>query len=119
MNLFAGTYRKRFAAVMLVSYLLLVSLSIFHYHHVSIQEGSYKLVNDGGSNSDPFDKLVDLTHECTIQQFASTVLNFNFSSVFNIVKNIRVENISLNIIDNFHSETHFNGNPHRAPPSLV
>ena len=113
-------YRNKYTAALLLPYLFLVGLSILHYHNVDIQIGNYKLVNqtnDGTTN--PLDPREDLTHECTIMQFATTVLNFNFSSVLSFIKNSGVENISFTTETNYTYVTHFNSNPHRAPPAFI
>jgi len=113
-------YRKEFAALTLLSYLFLVALSIFHYHHVDILEGNYALESsfpDTGSN--PFDKLIDSTHECTIQQFASTVINYSFTNVFDIVITDRGQSFNKNKPLLLESEPHYNSNPHRAPPLFI
>ncbi len=112
-------YRKHYAAVMLLSYLLLVSLSIFHYHHVDLQEGNFKIESgctDTGSN--PFDKEIDLTHECTIQLFTHSVLDYNFKTEFNIVQNRGEQEFSFNEIIQHPSNIHYYNNPLRAPPSV-
>ena len=113
-------YRRKFASVVLVSYLFLVSLTIFHYHHVNIQNGNYRLENNcGATGSNPLDKRDDLTHECTIQQFANTILNYSFTTVFNIIENTGKQDFSLNEILPPTSLPHYNSNPHRAPPLSV
>jgi len=119
MKLFSEKYRNKFAALMLLSYLFLVGLSVFHYHHVDIRNGNFELSSDNNSGSSPFDKLVDLTHSCVIQQFANSVLNFSFTSVFNCVKLNGVENISFSLKQNYTYDPHFNSNPLRAPPSII
>jgi len=113
-------YRQRYAVTLLLPYLFLVGLSIFHYHNIDIQNGNYKLINhtnEGRTN--PLDSREDLTHDCTIMQFANTVLNYNFTSVLGFIKNTGVENISVNVKVYFNYELHFNSNPHRAPPSII
>lgn len=110
-------YRKVYAAVMLLSYLLLVSLSIFHYHHVDILDGSYALESScPETGTSPFDKLVDLTHECTIQQFAHTVLDYNHIKVFNIVQNTGEQELNIKEINQHPLDTNYYNNPRRAPP---
>jgi hypothetical protein len=110
-------YRKSFTAVILASYLLLVSISILHYHHINIQAGNYAIANNSNSNSfDAFDKLDDITHECTIQHFTETIINYNFLSVLNVIKETSVQNISFKeIIRLTQSPVDYN-NPLRAPP---
>lgn len=112
-------YRKEFAAVMLLSYIFLVALSIFHYHHVDILEGHYTLESsfpETGSN--PFDKLIDSTHECTIQQFAHTVLDYNHIKVFNLVQNTGEQKYSPKEISQHPFNTDYYNNPRRAPPLI-
>jgi hypothetical protein len=76
-------YRRSLSGLFLVSYLFLISLTVFHHHHVSIQNGDLNFVNTTGSAQDsPFDKLIDLTHDCTILQFAYTVIDYSFTSVY-------------------------------------
>lgn len=84
-----------------------------------MQEGSYSFENYADTGNSPFDKLIDLTHECTIQQFASTVINYNHLEGLNLLRLNNEEEFSLNEII-IHSLTpHYNGNPHRAPPSII
>ncbi len=112
-------YRKLFAALMLLSYIMLVSLSIFHYHHVDLQEGSLKIENGCAESApNPFDRLIDFTHECTIQQFAHTVLDFNYIAIFNSVQNSGEQEFITKDIIQYPSYSHFNSNPFRAPPSF-
>ncbi len=120
MKLFSEKYRNKFAALMLLSYLFLVGLSIFHYHHIDIQTGHFEFA-DGNCNStaNPFDKLVDLTHTCVVQQFASTVLNYSFISIFDSIKINFIENISFSLKQNYPFAPHYNNNRHRAPPVLA
>ena len=87
-------YRKKLTAVILTSYLLLVSVSILHYHHIDMQMGNYNFTRSSNDTcNDPFDKLVDITHECAVQQFTSTVINYNFITVFNVTKETSVQNL--------------------------
>ncbi len=112
-------YRKEFAAVMLLSYLFLISLSICHYHHVDIIEGNYSLENGcAGTDSNPFDKLIDSTHECMIQQFAHTVLDYNHIKVFNFVQNTGEQEFSIKEINQHPLDSHYDSNPHRGPPLI-
>ncbi len=113
-------YRRQYSTALLLPYLFLVGLSILHYHNIDIQNGNYKLakqVNDGKPN--PLDPRDDLTHECTIMQFASTVLNYSFSSVLSFIKNTGEENLPSISKITFTFEPHYNSNPHRAPPYSI
>jgi hypothetical protein len=112
-------YRSRYAWVILASYLVLVGLTIFHYHHVNIENGCYKIVNDGGSETNPFDRIIDLTHECTVQQFANTVIIYNFSGIFNLINNKVEQNFSFDKTLYFQTPLLYNSNPHRAPPNFI
>ena len=110
-------YRKRYATVILASYLLLVSISILHYHHINIQMGNYD-INTGSNDTcnDPFDKLVDSTHECATQQFTNTVINYNFVTVFNVTKETSVQLIFFKEVIRLPRVPFHNNNPLRAPP---
>jgi hypothetical protein len=79
--------------------------------------GNYDI--SAGSNdtcNDPFDKLVDITHECAIQQFTSTVINYNFVTVFNVTKETSVQNIFIKEIVKLSRAPFQSNNPFRAPP---
>lgn len=110
-------YRKLYAITALTAYLLLVSISVLHYHHINIQMGKYEVGSENQGNfNDPFDKLVDITHECTIQHFTDTVINYNFISVFDILKETDGQNISFKEILRLPQTPFDNNNPLRAPP---
>lgn len=109
-------YKRFISSTFLFSYIFLIALSVFHYHHVNIQNDSYKIVNEKSSEANPFDKLVDLTHECTIQQFASTVSNYNHVVPLASIRNIGEQCFTLSEYKkNLFSSTDEN-NPLRAPP---
>lgn len=113
-------YRKIIAFSVLITYLFLVSLTIFHYHHVDIQNGNYKLENDvNRTNSNPLDSRDDLTHECMVQQFASTVIDYNFTHVFNFIQQNGKQDYSFFSIVNFQPKPYYNSNQLRAPPKFV
>lgn len=119
MRFYYHKYRKDYAAVMLLAYLFLVSLSIFHYHHVDLQEGNLKIESGcAETGSNPFDRLIDFNHECMIQQFAHTVLDYNHITVFNFVQNTGEQEFISNEIIQYPSYSHYNSNPFRAPPSI-
>ncbi len=109
-------YRKNYSYIILASYLFLIALTVFHYHHVDIQNGNSKIENNNGSQNDPFDKIIDLTHECTIQQFANTVINYDFTGVFNLINIKTAQSFSFDKILRLTARPIYNSNPHRAPP---
>ncbi len=110
-------YRKRYTSALLLPYLFLIALSIFHYHHVNIDSGNYKIErHTGNGTANPSDSRDDLTHECVIMQFASTVLNYSFSFNVSCVKNTAAEDFHLTKVITFKYDSHYNSNPHRAPP---
>ncbi len=113
-------YRKIIAYSVLFAYLFLISLTIFHYHHVDIQTGNYKLSNNvNRTNSNPLDSRDDLTHECMVQQFASTVIDYNFTHVFNFIQQNAEQNFSFLSIINSQPKPLYNSNQHRAPPNFL
>lgn len=113
-------YRKKITYSVLFPYLFLVSLTIFHYHHVDIQNGNYKFENDvSRTNSNPLDSRDDLTHECMVQQFASTVIDYNFTHVFKFVQKYYKQDYSFFNIISLQPKPHYNSNQHRAPPILL
>jgi hypothetical protein len=110
-------YRKRYAAVILGSYLLLVCISILHYHHIDIQSGNFNVTNESQSSSgDAFDTLDDFTHECTIQHFTNTIINYSFITVFNVIKETSEQNISFTRKIILPQAPLYNNNQLRAPP---
>jgi hypothetical protein len=110
-------YRKKLTTVILASYLLLVSVSILHYHHIDLQLGNYNFARSSNDTcNDPFDKLVDNSHECAVQQFTSTVINYNFITVFNVTKETSVQSLFVEEISKLPSAPIFISNPFRAPP---
>ncbi len=113
-------YRKKITYFVLIPYLFLVSLTIFHYHHVDIQNGDYKFENEfSGRNSNPLDSRDDLTHECMVQQFASTIINYSFTGVFNFVQEYGTQDYSFFKITSLQTKPLYNSNQHRAPPILL
>ena len=112
-------YRNQYASLILASYLVLVGLTIFHFHHVDIENGYYKIVNEGSGETNPFDKIIDLTHECTVQQFANTVINYNFIGIFNLINNNVEQNFSFDKTSYIQTPLLYNSNPHRAPPDSI
>ena len=112
-------YRRKYAYAALFSYLFLVSLTIFHYHHVDMVEGNYSVESSSGTEQSPFDKLIDVTHECTVQQFAGTVINLNYSEELNIINVVNEEKFLFNEKEIHYYAPRYNGNPHRAPPPVV
>lgn len=110
-------YRKQYAVTMLFAYLFLVSLTVLHYHHIDIQEGNFKIETGcADTTTNPFDKEVDLTHECTVQVVAHSVWDFNFNTTFNFVIVIGEQQFTINEIVQSPSNPHFKNNPLRAPP---
>ena len=110
-------YRRRYAASILASYLLLVSISILHYHHINIQAGYYDVTSSSRETSaDLFDRLDDITHECTIQHFTETIINYNFITVFNVIKETGEQNISFKEIIRLPQFPLDSNNHLRAPP---
>lgn len=79
--------------------------------------GNYS-INSGSNDTcnDPFDKLVDITHECAIQHFTETVINYNFITVFNITKESCEQSISFIEILRLPPTPFYSNNPFRAPP---
>ncbi len=113
-------YRKQYAVIMLLAWLFLVALSIFHYHHIDIQEGNFRIETGSAStSSNPFDKEVDLTHECIIQVFAHSVLDYNFKTTFDFLGISSGQEFNYKEIVRSPSNPHYNGNPLRAPPPSV
>ena len=120
MILIERKYRKKYAALMLFSYLFLVTLSILHYHHVDIQEGNYYFIsNTQNGGSGPFDKLIDGTHECTIQQFASTVLDYDYIFTPLQINNAGEEEFKVNKIIFHQVKPYYQSKRLRAPPSIL
>jgi hypothetical protein len=112
-------YNKQYSYLFLASYLLLVSLTIFHYHHVNIQSGFYNYESRTESdNPGPFDKQIDFTHECTVQQFTSTVLNYSFNGIFISERDVKPQVYIPIVIEILPTNLHYNSNPLRAPPSI-
>ena len=72
-------YSRYYSYLFLSAYLLLIAITVFHYHNVDLVEGNYQLECTGNSSSGPFDRLIDLNHECLITQFSSTVININYA----------------------------------------
>jgi hypothetical protein len=113
-------YRKRYAIAILAAYLLLVSISVLHYHHINIQTGDYEITTDKQNTcNDFFDKFVDITHECTIQHFTDTIINYNFITVFNVIKETNEQNISIKEIIKLPQAPLYNNNCFRAPPLFI
>jgi hypothetical protein len=110
-------HKKKYAALILAAYVLLVSISILHYHHINVQTGNYAIQCDSQRPSgDVFDKFVDITHECTIQHFTETIINYSFIAVFNVIPETSVQNFSFKEIVMLLVAPHDSSNPFRAPP---
>ncbi len=112
-------YRRKLAAIFLIAYIFFIGLTVIHYHHIDLQNGNFKIVNNDGDESNPFDKIIDLTHECTVQQFANTVINYNFFPAISLINNTSFQDFSNDEILIFPSNLHYNSNPLRAPPSIL
>ncbi len=111
-------YQKYISAIFLASYILFIGITIIHYHHIDIQNGNFRFIDNDEFQVNLFDKLVDITHECTIQQFANTILDFNFKADLNLIKdNSKFDFINSEVIELPNYSIH-NSNPLRAPPSF-
>jgi hypothetical protein len=79
--------------------------------------GNY-CINSGSNDTcnNPFDKLVDITHECAIQHFTETVINFNFITDFNLTNESTEQSIFLIEFLSLPPASFYNNNPFRAPP---
>ena len=120
MNYNFNKYTNRYAYLFLAAYLFLVSLTVLHYHHIDIQLNLIKIENNSGTGTGgPFDKLVDATHECMIQQFTSTVLNYSFNAVLVSDLNVKPQIFVSKEILKISSGILYNNNPLRAPPLSV
>ncbi len=120
MNYHFDKYQKHYSYLFLAAYLFLLSLTVFHYHHIDITSNNFKIETDTGLNSGgPFDKLVDINHECMIQQFTRTVLNYSFNANLAVQKYIEPQVFAPKEIKTFPNHNHFNCNPLRAPPALI
>ncbi len=111
-------YRRKYAALLLFSYLFLLSLTVLHYHHVNLDKGDVRVELDGGGGTSPFAKIIDLTHECTVQQFANTVLNYSFTGVFNVIENRGGQEFLFDEPTRIPIKSYFNSNALRAPPAI-
>jgi hypothetical protein len=110
-------YRKRYASAILAAYLMLVSISILHYHHINIQTGYFQISEDNEKAcNDVFDQIVDITHECAIQHFTDTIITYNFTPLFNVTKEIAEQRIALREIPRPPQAPVYNNNHFRAPP---
>ena len=79
--------------------------------------GNYEISgNSQGNFNDPFDKLVDITHECTIQHFTNTIINYNFITVFEVIKESGEQSIAFKEVLRLPQAPLDNSNPLRAPP---
>ena len=111
-------YRSIFSSVLLFSYLFLVTITIFHHHNVDIQFGNLSFSTSSSTNyNGPFDKLIDLTHNCSVQQFAGTILNYthlpNITSNQNLVSKSGISFKSQKLPQT----KNYSNNPLRAPPN--
>ena len=110
-------YRRKYTTAALAAYLLLLSLSVMHYHHINILNGDYQYRCDIPATAyDSFDRFVDGTHECTVQHAAQTVIAFGFDSVFIIINGTDSQKVTLKEVTKLPPSPHHNGNPLRAPP---
>ncbi len=110
-------YQRAFGISLLIPYLFLVAVTIFHYHHVDIRAGNYGISNSTAQGNDsPFDKLIDLSHNCSVQQFSGTVLNFTYVVSYNTEKNKFVQSVSIIQNEKLILQTDSKDNSLRAPP---
>jgi hypothetical protein len=110
-------YKQLISGIFLFSYAFLILLGVFHFHHVDIQDNSFRIAKEKNTESDPFDKLIDLTHECTVQQFASTVSNYTHITPLSLIKNIGEQDFVSKEYKKYLSILFDENNPLRAPPS--
>ena len=112
-------YRENFASVILLAYTILVLISVFHYHHIDIQDGQYKLNTENAETTNPFDKFVDSSHECTIQHFTNIVFASSFISSGYFISNIPDVKIFIsNELVKFSLIPFSTSYPFRAPPAI-
>ncbi len=121
MKYLSKKYKNSAALIFLSAYVFFISLTVFHYHHVGIQlDNSRQIENTAGRQSSPFDKLIDLTHDdCSVQQFASSILNFSFTGTFESFVNNSHESITSFPAPHEKNQDVELQNPLRAPPSVL
>ncbi len=110
---------KRPAAIALLSvYLSFIALTIIHYHHIDLQEGNgYGLTQNTEPNSpDPFNKQIDLTHDCTVQLFSASIINFSFIPLIKTEVNAGCQKLTLNDNNKLPARTNHSKISLRAPP---
>ena len=119
MNKYFNKYTKQYSYIFLSTYLFLVSLTIFHYHHYDFQLGNYNLEQTQENQTpNPFDKFTDVNSECIVVHFSTSVVNINYVPIFNT----KIENkeVYLSLRNNKVPKQEFNYKHHlRAPPSKL
>jgi hypothetical protein len=113
-------YKKEYSYLLLSGYLFLVGLSVFHYHHINLENGNYKVESSQQGNSEiPIDKLLGLDNECIVTHFASTISNISY--VPKIVSGIDNNEVYISF-ENPDKLPHIKlskNNLLRAPPSIL
>ena len=113
-------YSRYHGYLFLSAYLFLISLTVFHYHNVDILEGNYRIESDSGNSAaTPFDRLIDLNHECLVTQFSSTVLNINYAPMLFSRKYVNKVYFLLDRHNRLPFHVLFKHSLLRAPPSLL
>ncbi len=110
-------YKKRFSYLLLLVYLFVVALSVFHYHQIDIRSGNYQLNSSRDKNTAvPVDALVGLDAECIVTHFTSTISSINyFPEISRAGSDSRVFSF-LEQPDKLSYVVLFRNNPLRAPP---
>ena len=113
-------YKRHYSSLLLSGYLFLVALSVFHYHHINLQNGNYKIESNSQANSDaPIDKILGLESECVVTHFAGTISIISYvPKIISGIDNSAVY-ISLENYDKLLYTKLSKNNLLRAPPSIL
>ncbi len=90
-------YRKIFAAIMIFTYVFIISASLFHFHNFNLFIRSSYIHSNTNNNKNYSDLIVTGIIVCTVQQFIQTGINLadNFrhtNSLIPIDTTIKLEN---------------------------
>jgi len=113
-------YKKRFSYLLLLVYLFVVALSVFHYHQIDIRNGDFQVSgSQDKNNSVPIDALAGLDAECIVTHFISTISSVNYFPEISYTGSDNQVFTSLEHPDKLCYVVSFGNNPLRAPPAVL
>ena len=120
MTIFKTKYKRRSSYVLLLTYIFIFTLSVFHYHHIDLKNGNYYYTEESEKQSGiSIDEIVGLSNECIVTHFTSTISNLNYFPEIISGENNHGVYTSLESPHKISFVVLFRNNPLRAPPPVL